>query len=103
MFSTAMLTAAMVGSVPAVQASGTSSFGVMSFSDNACTVSIADANALSKYEMRQSAEDQSCYVHKGYSIKLSCDKDDTVRVDHWLDVTGKNRPCSGEMVAGEPL
>merc|ERR1711920_812849 len=31
------------------------------------------------------------------------DKDDTVRVDHWLDVTGKTKPCTGQMMAGEPL
>merc|ERR1712190_551993 len=67
------------------------------------TVPTADSSRLANYEVRQVARDRYCYAHKGYSIKLSCDKDDTVRVDHWLDVTGKTKPCTGQSIAGEPL
>merc|ERR1712137_16836 len=71
--------------------------------DSSCIVPTADSSGLANYEMQQVAEEQYCYANKGYSIKLSCDKDDTVRVDHWLDVTGKAKACAGGMIAGEPL
>merc|ERR1712217_606989 len=42
-------------------------------------------------------------VHKGFSIKLVCGDDDTIRVNHWFDVTGKAQPCAGKMLSEEPL
>merc|ERR1712083_1119705 len=59
--------------------------------------------SLSEYRMEQSEEDSHCYSHGGYSIKLSCGSDDTVTVDHWLDLTGNVKPCVGSKMAGEPL
>merc|ERR1712232_1217803 len=53
--------------------------------------------------MRQSAADKHCYFHNGYSIKAVCGDDDTVTLDHWMDLTGKSQPCSGRKLAGEPL
>merc|ERR1711957_1140653 len=72
--------------------------------DSACTVAAAnEGNSLSDYKMEQFSEDKHCYFHKGYSMKLSCGSDDTVVVDHWLDLTGKLKPCLGTKMAGEAL
>merc|ERR1712039_310158 len=54
-------------------------------------------------KMRQVQGDAHCYVHKGFSIKLVCGDDDTIRVNHWFDVTGKEQPCAGKMLSEEPL
>merc|ERR1712039_1170088 len=54
-------------------------------------------------KMRQVQGDAHCYVHKGFSIKLVCGDDDTIRVNHWFDVTGREQPCTGKMLSEEPL
>merc|ERR1712039_1128576 len=54
-------------------------------------------------KMRQVQGDAHCYVHKGFSIKLVCGDDDTIRVNHWFDVTGREQPCAGKMLSEEPL
>merc|ERR1719223_2291126 len=97
MFSSKLVLAAeLLGSVPAVQASDASVYAVGSFSDAACTVPTAKSDVADEYKMRQAEGDQHCYTNKGYSIKLLCDEDDTVKVDHWFDISGKSKPCTGE-------
>jgi cell division septation protein DedD len=80
------------------------SYGVRTYSDSTCKEEVTDdGSGLSGYSMNQVEDDKHCYSHKGYSLKLTCGSDDTVRVNHWLDLTGRRTPCTGKSMAGETL
>jgi len=93
-----------VAFLPSISAGADSLYGVQTYTDSTCMVSTGeDANGLASYKMAQLSEDKHCYFNNGYSIKISCGNDDTVTVDHWIDLAGNKKPCSGDKMAGEPL
>lgn len=92
------------GRVPLAQSTGDSMYGVGTYADSACKQEVTDeGSGFSGYSMKQLEDDKHCYFHKGYSLKLTCGSDDTVTVNHWLDLTGSRKPCTGKSMAGETL
>jgi len=78
-------------------------YGLNIYSDSACTSAVGGDNTLSGYTMAQDLNDKHCYVYKGHSVKIQCGKDDTVTIEHWFDLNGNDKPCSGEKMPGGPL